>query len=185
MSTALAVIGGIYLKNDAVKDITGELITFFSIQSAVILPAMIFSAGILKPDGLELEDADRYHRALKMQMVFWVVLLALDFIAVVALIAGKALAWKLVLPIFGTNRHVDLGWIFPTVLYFSGSLTIFRTVPFVQGILSLLDLTSEMTQKAIKRRNKMEITERTTQKTSGKMVLPPGYGDIISSEDDR
>ena len=27
---------------------------FFSIQSTVILPAMIFTAGILKPDGLEL-----------------------------------------------------------------------------------------------------------------------------------
>ena len=61
----LGVVGAYFLPANAVKDITTELIAFFSIQSAVILPAMIFTAGILKPDGLELEDAERYHKALK------------------------------------------------------------------------------------------------------------------------
>ena len=65
LAVLLAATGAYFLPHGAVKNITTELIAFFSIQSAVILPAMIFTAGILKPDGLELKDAERYHKALK------------------------------------------------------------------------------------------------------------------------
>lgn len=126
---ALAVALAYFLENDAVKDITGELITFFSIQSAVILPAMIFTAGILKPDGLELEDAQRYHKALKAQMLFWVALLGLDFVAVISIIAGKAMDWKLSVPLPILIQSVDLGWFLPFTLYFAGLLAVFRTIP--------------------------------------------------------
>lgn len=176
---ALAAFAAYFLHHDAVKDITTELITFFSIQSAVILPAMIFTAGILKPDGLELEDAQRYHRALKTQMLFWVVLLGLDFIAVAAVILGKALKWHLDFPLPSPYRPIDLGWIFPTVLYFSGSLAVFRTIPFVKGVLSLLDLNSEMTEKAIGRRNRLEVADKKSKAAPRTMTIPEGYGKVM------
>lgn len=176
---ALAATAAYFLKNDAVKDITAELITFFSIQSAVILPAMIFTAGILKPDGLELEDAQRYHKALKAQMLFWVVLLGLDFVAVVAIIAGKALGWKLAIPLPAPREPLNLGWLIPAVLYFSGSLAVFRTIPFVKGVLSLLDLNSDMTEKAIGRRNRVEVAEKRSKASPKPMALPEGYGHIV------
>jgi hypothetical protein len=178
----LAVVGGFFLPHNAVKDITTELIAFFSIQSAVILPAMIFTAGILKPDGLELEDAERYHKALKAQMLFWVALLGLDFVAVVSLIAGKALDWNLVLPMPERFQPIDLGWILPIILYFSGSLAVFRTIPFVRGVLSLLDVNSDMTVKAINRRNKIESAEKKAQADPRPMTLPKDYGKIIEPE---
>lgn len=179
--TALALAVGLayFLKNDAVKDITGELITFFSIQSAVILPAMIFTAGILKPDGLELEDAQRYHKALKAQMLFWVVLLGLDFVAVVAIIAGKALGWKLAIPLPAPRQPLDLGWLLPSILYFAGSLAVFRTIPFVKGVLSLLDLNSDMTEKAIGRRNRIEVADKKAKADPKPMALPEGYGKVV------
>jgi hypothetical protein len=180
----LAVVGAYFLPHNAMKDITTELIAFFSIQSAVILPAMIFTAGILKPDGLELEDATRYHKALKAQMLFWVALLSLDFVSVVALIVGKALNWGLILPMPAPHKPVDLGWLLPAILYFSGSLAVFRTIPFVRGVISLLDVNSDMTLKAITRRNRIENAERKAQADPRPMALPEGYGKIVKPEDE-
>jgi hypothetical protein len=180
----LAVVGAHFLPHTAMKDITTELIAFFSIQSAVILPAMIFTAGILKPDGLELGDATRYHQALKAQMLFWVALLSLDFVAVVALILGKALNWSLSLPMPENFKPFDLGWLLPAILYFSGSLAVFRTVPFVRGVLSLLDVNSDMTLKAITRRNRIENAERKAKADPRPMALPEGYGKIVKPEDE-
>lgn len=181
----LAAVGAYYLPHSAMKAITTELIAFFSIQSAVILPAMIFTAGILKPDGLELEDARRYHKALKAQMLFWVALLSLDFVAIVALIGGKALDWDLILPMPSQLRPIDLGWLLPAILYFSGSLAIFRTIPFVRGVLSLLDVNSDMTSKAIARRNKLENAEKKAKaEPRQNMALPEGYGKVVKPEDE-
>ena len=184
LAVAVASAGGYFLPTDAMKSITTELIAFFSIQSAVILPAMIFTAGILKPDGLELSDAERYHNALKTQMLFWVVLLSLDFVAVVALIAGKALGWSLHAHLPGSIGTVDLSWTLPTVLYLSGSLAILRTVPFVRGVLSLLDLNSEMARKAIVRRNKREADEKNSSADKRPLTLPEGYGAVVTPKED-
>jgi hypothetical protein len=178
----LAVLGALFLPATAVKDVTTELIAFFSIQSAVILPAMIFTAGILKPDGLELADAERYHKALKAQMLFWVVLLGLDFVAVVSLIVGKAVGWSLEVPLPGKFGRVDLIWLLLSVFVFAGALAVFRTIPFVRGVLSLLDLNSDMTTTAIKRRNRLEKAERDSKVSSESMNVPAGYGKVIESK---
>ncbi len=179
----LAATGAYLLPQSAVKDIATELIAFFSIQSAVILPAMIFTAGILKPDGLELEDAHRYHKALKAQMLFWVALLGLDFVAVVVLIAGKALGWALVIPVPEKFQPIDLGWLIPGILYFAGSLAVFRTIPFVRGVLSLLDLNSDMILKAITRRNRLEAAGKKAQADLRPMAIPSGYGKVVEPRD--
>lgn len=181
-AVVLAGVGAYFLPNTAVKDITTELLAFFSIQSAVILPAMIFTAGILKPDGLELEDARRYHKALKSQMLFWVALLGLDFVAVVALIVGKALGWNLTVTLPLGLGAIDFGWLLPSVLYFSGGLALFRTIPFVRGVLSLLDLNSDMTQKAIKRRNRSELMDKQAQADNRPLALPEGYGRVTEEK---
>lgn len=185
LAALLAALGSYYLPANAVKDITTELIAFFSIQSAVILPAMIFTAGILKPDGLELDEAARYHKALKSQMLFWVVLLGLDFFAVVSLIVGKAVGWSIVIDLPNYSFSADVGWIIPVVLYFSGLLAILRTIPFVRGVLSLLDLNSDMTQKAISRRNRIEAKDRQARANPAPMSLPDGYGNILERNGDR
>jgi len=173
-----------WLSHDVAKAITSELIAFFSIQSAVILPAMIFTAGILKPDGLELSEARRYHSALKAQMSFWVTLLGMDFIAVFSLIAGKAMDWKLVLTLPSDFGRVDLGWVFLATLCFAGILAVLRTIPFVRGVMSLLELNSEMTEKAIGRRNREEIVEYKSLHPPKPVELPEGYGNVRDRSED-
>jgi hypothetical protein len=117
-------------------------------------------------------------------MLFWVALLSLDFVAVVALIVGKALNWSLILPMPEHFKPFDLGWLLPAILYFSGSLAVFRTVPFVRGVLSLLDVNSDMTLKAITRRNRIENAERKATADPRPMALPEGYGKIVKPEDE-
>ena len=117
-------------------------------------------------------------------MLFWVALLGLDFVAVVALIGGKALGWTLEIPMPGDYPPLDLGWLLPGILYFAGSLAVFRTIPFVRGVLSLLDVNSDMTQKAIKRRNRHELADKKAQADAKPMELPGGYGDVRTSKDD-
>lgn len=184
LSLVASTAGVYFLPYNSVKNITTELMAFFSIQSAVILPAMIFTAGIIKPDGLELEDAKRYHKALRRQMQFWVSLLCLDFIAVFSLIAGKAIDWNLVVVTSDEFSPVDLSWFIPSVLYFSGALAVFRTIPFVKGVLSLLDLNSDMAMKAITRRNQNENAEKKAQADPREMILPEGYGRVVKSGDE-
>jgi hypothetical protein len=116
-------------------------------------------------------------------MLFWVTLLSLDFVAVVSIIAGKAIKWKLEIMFPASHMVFDVGCIFLFILFFSGSLAVFRTIPFVKGVLSLLDLNSSMTEKAIIRRNKIEVTEYKSMSGPDGMKLPEGYGQIIPSRE--
>src|SRR3984957_4293355 len=92
-AVAAAVAAAQWLPASVMRGLTTELIAFFTIQSAVILPAMIFTAGILRGDGLTLTEIDRYQYALRRQMFFWTTLLFLDLFATAIVIVGKAANW--------------------------------------------------------------------------------------------
>ena len=124
IATAAAVAAGLWLPGAAVKDVTTELITFFGIQAAVILPAMIFTAGILRPDGLNLPEAQRYRKALRSQMIFWIVLLALDFLTVAGLILGKATNWTVTIPATKGIGPLDLSTLLVGATAFLGVLAL-------------------------------------------------------------
>ena len=184
IAVTLALLGAYFLPANALRNLTTELIAFFSIQTAVILPAMIFTAGILRPDGLELKDAMRYHNALKRQMQFWVVLLALDFIAVFSLILGKAVGWTVSVTLFDFIDPIDLSWSLCFTLYFAGGLAFLRTIPFVRGVMSLLDLNSDITTKVIKRRNKLQTEEKQSTADQKQTATPEDYGKIVEHNGD-
>ncbi len=179
----LALIGGLALTPDAPKAVTTELISFFSIQAAVILPAMIFTAGIMRSNGLEHSQAKRYHEALKQQMTFWSVLLALDFSSVVLLIIGKATSWSLPALLIGNDYSVNLDALYIACLSFVGSLALLRTIPFIRGVFSLLSLNSEMILAEIRRRNQQEAKERRSHTEQNPIKLPKGYGAIVPNEE--
>lgn len=177
---AVAVAGAAYwwLPGATMKDVTTELIAFFGIQSAIILPAMIFTAGILRPDGLSLPEAKRYRKALRSQMWFWIVVLALDFLTVAGLILGKALDWTLVLEGTETRPARDLTPYLTGAVTFLGALAMLRTIPFVRGVLSLLELNSDLTEKAIKRRDRAEMAKFEREAKENQFLPPEGFGRI-------
>jgi hypothetical protein len=94
VAVAAAITAALWLPPITLKELTTELIAFFTIQSAIILPAMIFTAGVLRGDGLTLSEVDRYHSALRRQMHFWTTLLFLDLLAAGVVIIGKAADWR-------------------------------------------------------------------------------------------
>src|SRR4051794_32305113 len=101
LAVTAAICAALWLKSDIINSVTTEMIAFFTIQAAVILPAMIFTAGLLRGQGLTLAEVDRYQAALRRQMYFWVTLLFLDLLAVALLIIGKAAQWHWKVAAFG------------------------------------------------------------------------------------
>lgn len=164
----------------ALDKVTTELITFFGIQAAVILPAMIFTAGILRPEGLSLPEAKRYRAALRTQMTFWVVLLVLDFMTVGSLILGKATAWTIIgtLPWLGWQFDASSGLMALTV--FLGTLAILRTIPFIKGVMSLQSVNAELTEKAIQARDRATLDEQSRIAEATPFRPPEGFGKVVN-----
>ncbi|MBC7584163.1 MAG: hypothetical protein H7316_10485 [Tardiphaga sp.] len=160
-----------------ITSITTEAIAFFTIQSAAILPAMIFTAGLLRGQGLSLVEVGRYQAALKKQMEFWVTLLFLDLAAVMLLIIGKAADWKWKVSFEGYGANMAFVLIFCTCL--SGVLALLRMVPFVRGVMSLLELNGLFVRKALEAEATKVPPETRSPSPAKPMALPEGYGKIL------
>lgn len=182
LSLAIGLGAAYFLPNPSLHDITEELIGFFGIQSATILPAMIFTAGLLRGDGVSVMQARRYQSALKLQMRFWITLLALDFVAVCLLITGKTFGWTLIvhLKIWHFGIPVNIGVVLVAATSAVIALCVFRIIPFVRGVMSLLEMNGRLVEASI--------IERETRRTSENISLdvkppelPPGYGKITKS----
>jgi len=178
LGVGLAVYAGRYAPPDLFKDVITELVAFFSIQAAAILPALIFAAGILRPEGLTLTEVRAYRRALSVQMNFWIVLLALDFLIVAGLILGKMIGWNLPISLsfLHFSIHCNGARILLALIVLFGLVAIFRMIPFLRGILSLLFLNGEMVEKSLLKQN----DETASQKidTTRPFETPQEFGKI-------
>jgi hypothetical protein len=176
LALAAAMAAALWLEPHTLENVTTELVAFFTIQAAVILPAMIFTAGILRGDGLSLAEVDSYQGALRRQMTFWVTLLALDFVSVAIIIIGKASEWTWVVTI--GLRQFHLGWLLTSAATLCGTLAILRMVPFVRGVMSLLELNGLMARKVAEAR---EVRPSPALSESGvpDFKPPDGFGRIV------
>ncbi|MGO9399722.1 MAG: hypothetical protein ACLP19_18035 [Xanthobacteraceae bacterium] len=170
-----AAAAALWLPSSVIRDLTTELIAFFTIQSAVILPAMIFTAGILRGEGLTLLEIDRYQAALRRQMYFWTTLLFLDLLATASVILGKAANWTWNITVW--HHTGDFGRALVALTVFMTSWAVLRMIPFVAGVMSLLNLNGELAKKAIQARN----AEKKAPELSPTTFKPPeGYGKIVN-----
>lgn len=181
LSAIAASAAALCLPPAILKEITPELIAFFTIQSAVILPAMIFTAGLLRGDGLTLDEIDRYQRALRTQMIFWVTLLFLDLAAVVFLVLGKAADWTWKITVVGHHTG-DFGWVLMWLTVAISALAIFRMVPFVQGVMSQLELNATLAKLAIKARDRKLQQAMAELPPPSTFEKPEGYGRVVPSK---
>jgi signal transduction histidine kinase len=177
LALAAGAAGAAWLPVHTIKDVTPELIGFFTIQSAVILPAMIFSAGLLRGDGLTLNEVDRYQAALRRQMSFWVALLSFDLIAAALLVVGKAADWKWKITISGHTENFGLVLIGITVLL--SVLAILRMIPFVKGVMSQLELNGLLARKVIEERARQKKQMQQDEPLPALFERPENFGQII------
>lgn len=176
LALAAAVSSALWLTASVIDSVTTEIIAFFTIQAAVILPAMIFTAGLLRGQGLTLAEVDRYQGALRRQMHFWVTLLFFDLFAVTTLIIGKAAKWRWKVTIEG--HTADLAWILIFVVVLISTLAILRMIPFVRGVMSLMELNGWLVRKSVQA-SEMAATPENLPQKSEPLDLPEGYGKIL------
>jgi hypothetical protein len=174
---AAAVMAAFWLTPTVIGSITTELIAFFAIQSAVILPAMIFTAGLLRGDGLTVNEIRQFQTALRRQMYFWAVLLGLDVVAVATLIIGKASHWTWKITVL--HWSADLAWTMLALATFTSALALLRMWPFVRGVMSLLELNGLLAVKTVQARELKE--EKAIEETPvTPFEVPKGYGRVTS-----
>ncbi len=176
LAVAAGICGGLWLTTAVVNSITAEVIAFFTIQAAAIFPAMIFTAGLLRAQGLTMSEIDRYQGALRRQMHFWVTLLCLDISAVFFLIIGKAANWHWKVSVEGYGT--DLAWVLAFGVVFVSTLAILRMIPFVKGVMSLLELNGLLVKKAAEA-SLVSPADRNAAIPSGGLDLPEGYGRVL------
>ncbi len=116
-------------------------------------------------------------------MIFWVVLLALDFSSVVLLILGDLVNWSVAVVLPFDIGSYDFGFILKGSFGFVASLALLRTIPFVKGVLSLLELNKDMTLKAIKARNQVEMREQDRARTNTPFRKPENFGRVVRRSD--
>jgi hypothetical protein len=176
VALAAAVTVALIAAPRSLAGITGELVTFFGIQAAALLPAMLLTATILRPEGLSPNDVRRYREALRGQMIFWSALLGLDFVAVSLVILGKVVNWSFLLYV-PFKGWVDTSRVMIGVTAFVGSLAIVRMVHAVIGIFSLMKVNIDMVGRNVGARVLEESEER---KRESKPFQPPAaYGRVI------
>lgn len=180
LAAAIALCFAVWVAPTVWKEITSEMITFFGIQAAAVLPAMIFTAGLLRPEGITVSEVRRYQKALRKQMLFWIVLLALDFLTAGSLIFAKAISWKLHIEFAPLMWSYDASWSVNAVIAFFASLAALRTIPFVRGVLSLLRLNAELAEKAIVKRNAEEVKEMDRIASGHPFNKPEGFGRVTT-----
>jgi hypothetical protein len=177
LAVAAGVCAAFWLTPPVIGSVTTEIIAFFTIQAAVILPAMIFTAGLLRGQGLTLTEVERYHSALRKQMEFWVTLLFLDLLAVTFLIVGKAAEWRWKVSVEGYGANIAWVLFFCTTLV--GTLAVLRMVPFVRGVMSLMELNGWLVRKAIQAEETQAVSGSQPLSPAKPLDLPEGYGKIL------
>ncbi len=177
---ALAVLSGIFLPFEAYKDVTGELISFFSIMIAALLPTMVLTASVLRPGKLSSIKISQYATALSRQIAVWSGLFLICFIACWLLVLGKMVSWSLpiTLTVYSVKHKLNLIRFINAALSFSFSLTIFRGAAVGSGIVSLLNLTAEIAIGEARARDE-EIIDKASSQVA-EIQDRPGFGEYIS-----
>jgi hypothetical protein len=112
-------------------------------------------------------------------MQFWITLLFLDFLAVAIVIVGKAADWKWKI----TVRHWsgDFGWLMVALTVLLATLAVLRMIPFVRGVMSLLELNGWLAKKSIQAHEGDPDKPDGTRPASS-FEPPEGYGRVISTK---
>lgn len=158
----------IYVKPTLWGEVALELVTFFSIQAIMVVPVMVFAAGIIGSKGNVLSEVEKLHKALETQMHFWLILLACNLLAILLLVIGQMVGW---------NEAINV------CFSFFATLSIVRTIVAAKGLLSLLTLNSNLAKEAIRQRNKEKAREFEKNMSKNPYRRPKDFGEIVEEPD--
>ncbi|WP_341667343.1 hypothetical protein [Alcaligenes sp. SDU_A2] len=154
------------------------LIAFLGLISAALLQLIPVTTNFLSGDDLTPDEADRLSRALQRQQSFWVGMLAVNVLTVVALVLGTLLKNALVFqfPRVGT---IDFSFVFSGLISGLLGFVLIRLISVLGGVLSLQRLRTALVMAAAKRRAAQKAEEIQKKMSPPADIVPTTYGQII------
>jgi hypothetical protein len=110
-------------------------------------------------------------------MEFWVTLLFFDLLAVTFLIVGKAADWRWKVSVDG--HSANLAWVLFFCTTLIGTLAVLRMLPFVRGVMSLMELNGLFVRKAVEAEEIKAASGSQPLSSATQLNLPDGYGKIL------
>lgn len=174
-----ATLVGVFAPPNFFESSSSELIAFFSIQAAAILPVMVFAAGILRPGGLKIDTAKRLQAAIESQMKFWFNSLVCNIFAVVSVILANLFSYKLILniPVLGICKDISGFW--GILIACLASYAVIRVIKFREGVVSLVSLNGQLVMGEIQAKNDNQASRIVSQ--AEPFSVPSEYGERIDS----
>jgi hypothetical protein len=179
---AAAALSLLFMRPNAYKDVTQELIALFGLMMAGVLPTMVLTASALRAGNLSVRKLSAYRDALFVQMKVWIGLFIVSLIASSLVILGKMIGWSLPLTIpLGVLGWNDLSYDFISVVnaLVTGclALVILRGLAVGSGIASLLRLSAEIALSEARLRD--EDRHRAGDEALGRLPERPGFGEYV------
>jgi hypothetical protein len=180
----LALAGTSFLATAGFADATfyngvsQEMIAFFALIMAGVLPTAALAATVLRSGGLTEKSITDYQTALLGQLTVWAGLFFLSLIGSACLIIGKAIDWKIPIPfsLIGLPNF-DAGIILTGVTSAVFVLLLTRFSVVFVGLRSLIELSGEIAVSEIRLRDSSAAAQ--TQRPARQLPERPGFGNQI------
>ena len=184
VSVGVALTLPFALPKGALAGVSQELLAFFGLIMAGVLPAMVLAASSLRAGSLSSKRIQSLFEALMVQMRVWAGLFLIALVASLLVIFGKLTQWSVQFPaswpIVSQSEYlkqIDLIWLINGAIVFCLSLLSLRAMSVFVGLRSLLRLSAEISiseanEKEQARLKKMEEELRSIpdQSTRGNYV---------------
>jgi hypothetical protein len=150
----------VFVRADALSDVAGDRIVFLGILAAVIVPAMILTATVLRGNTLSVRRVRLLTRALNDQLSYSFAFIFIIVFACLWILIAEMAHWQLSIKL---SNHViratvhDISWIWNAVAFFLLALVAVRLVKFTAGLRSLLLLNSEIGEQEARARQRREM----------------------------
>jgi hypothetical protein len=151
VSVTVALLLPFALPKVAMANASQELLAFFGLIMAGVLPAMVLAASSLRAGSLSSKRIQSLFEALVVQMRVWAGLFLIALVASLLVLLGKFTQWSIQFPsswqVVNTNEYLkqlDLIWLINGAIIFCLSLLSLRAMSVIVGLRSLLRLSAEI-----------------------------------------
>ena len=168
-----------FLKVDAYKEVSQELIALFGLIMAGVLPAMVLTASVLRAGNLSVKKLKAYRDALIVQLKVWIGLFIVSLISSCFVIFAKMISWTLPVTLY-FNLDGTLSFSFDVMRILNGLITmsfvllVVRAYVIGKGFISLLLLSYELASGEAQERDAAR--HRATDAMIAGLQERPDYG---------
>ena len=175
----LGLVAGIMLPPSFFDAAVSELVTILGIVMAALIPAMMLGATAVRAGGFSVKKLRTISSAIDRQISVFGGLFLYSLAACSLAVLGKLVGWRL--PSIETGNEalpvVHLGKLFPGLLTMLFVFLVLRSIEVIQGVRSILKLSSTIAIAEAQERDRLRDTE---QDDLADYRSPSGYGSRLN-----